>query len=161
LLVYKRSALGCSVFPSDIPDSLDAGISGQGFGVEIFKVLGAGDAFMAGFRRSWLRDESLSTCCAWANACGAIVVSRHGCLPAVATWEELQAFLQRKQRPFRLRKDAALEHPHWTRSCSHTGYYSICMFWRWITAASLSAYAKKSARIRHAYQPSKHWHSRR
>ena len=60
-----------------------------------------------------LRDAPLEDCCAWANACGAIVVSRHGCSPAMATWDELQAFLHGGERPFRLREDAALEHLHW------------------------------------------------
>ena len=113
LLVCKRGAKGCSAFPGDIPDSLDAGVVGRGFAVEVFNVLGAGDAFMAGFLRGWLRDEPLQTCCDYANACGAIVVSRHGCSPAMATWEELQAFLARRDLPFRLRDDAALEQLHW------------------------------------------------
>ena len=114
LLVCKRGAQGCSAFPGAIPASLDQGVVGRGFAVEVFNVLGAGDAFMAGFLRGWLRDAPLADCCAWANACGAIVVSRHGCSPAMPTWEELQAFLRDEARPFRLREDAALEHLHWT-----------------------------------------------
>lgn len=121
LLVCKRGAQGCSAFPGEIPDSLDDGVVGRGFAVEVFNVLGAGDAFMAGFLRGWLRDAPLEDCCAWANACGAIVVSRHGCSPAMPTWEELQAFLHGGERPFRLREDAALEHLHW--ASSRTGAY--------------------------------------
>ncbi len=113
VLVCKRGAAGCSAFPGAIPDTLDSGVVGRGFPVEVFNVLGAGDAFMAGFLRGWLRDASLEDCCAWGNACGAIVVSRHGCSPAMPTWEELKAFLQTPERPFRLRDDAALEHLHW------------------------------------------------
>ncbi|WP_454832210.1 bifunctional 5-dehydro-2-deoxygluconokinase/5-dehydro-2-deoxyphosphogluconate aldolase [Pseudoxanthomonas wuyuanensis] len=113
LLVCKRGAQGCSAFPGAIPDSLDEGVVGQGFSVEVFNVLGAGDAFMAGFLRGWLRDEPLETACGYANACGAIVVSRHGCSPAMPTWEELQEFLDDSPRPFRLRDDAGLEHLHW------------------------------------------------
>ena len=118
LLVCKRGAQGCSAFAGAIPDHLDEGVVGRGFKVEVFNVLGAGDAFMAGFLRGWLRDAPLETCCEYGNACGAIVVSRHGCSPAMPTWEELQLFLQEKQRPFRLRDDAELEHVHWagTRS---------------------------------------------
>src|SRR6201999_3092581 len=78
LLVCKRGALGCVAFPEAVPDDLDAGIVGRGFPVEVFNVLGAGDAFMAGFLRGWLRGEAIATCCEWANACGALVVSRHG-----------------------------------------------------------------------------------
>jgi len=129
LLVCKRGALGCSAFPGVIPDSLDQGVVGRGFQVEVFNVLGAGDAFMAGFLRGWLRDEPLQTCCEYANACGAIVVSRHGCAPAMPTWEELQAFLDGSQRPFRLRDDVALEHLHWasTRGRVHEDLTVLAM----------------------------------
>ncbi|MET0814282.1 MAG: 5-dehydro-2-deoxygluconokinase [Pseudoxanthomonas sp.] len=113
LLVCKRGAQGCSAFPGAIPDTLDEGVVGRGFQVEVFNVLGAGDAFMAGFLRGWLRDAPLETCCEYGNACGAIVVSRHGCSPAMPTWEELQFFLHERQRPFRLRDDAELEQLHW------------------------------------------------
>jgi 5-dehydro-2-deoxygluconokinase len=113
LLVCKRGAQGCSTFPGAIPDHLDEGVVGRGFKVEVFNVLGAGDAFMAGFLRGWLRDAPLDTCCEYGNACGAIVVSRHGCSPAMPTWEELQQFLSGQERPFRLRDDAGLEHVHW------------------------------------------------
>ena len=113
LLVCKRGAEGCSAFPGAIPDDLDQGVVGRGLQVEVFNVLGAGDAFMAGFLRGWLRGESLETACEYANACGAIVVSRHGCSPAMPTWEELRQFLDASERPFRLRDDAALEHTHW------------------------------------------------
>lgn len=113
LLVCKRGPKGCSAFPSAIPDSLDAGVVGPGFEVEVFNVLGAGDAFMSGFLRGWLRDLPLERCCEIANAAGAIVVSRHGCAPAMPTWTEMEAFLSDAKRPFRLREDADLEHLHW------------------------------------------------
>ncbi|MFC4595932.1 bifunctional 5-dehydro-2-deoxygluconokinase/5-dehydro-2-deoxyphosphogluconate aldolase [Sphingobium tyrosinilyticum] len=114
LLVCKRGADGCVAFPRAIPDSLDGGIVGQGFPIEVFNVLGAGDAFMAGFLRGWLRGEPIETCCTYANACGAIVVSRHGCAPAEPSWKELQAFLGRDDWPHRLRDSAALEQTHWS-----------------------------------------------
>ncbi|CAN5123356.1 5-dehydro-2-deoxygluconokinase [soil metagenome] len=113
LLVCKRGPDGCSAFPGAIPDSLDQGVVGRGFRVEVFNVLGAGDAFMAGFLRGWLKGEPLETCCEFANACGAIVVSRHGCSPAMATWDELKLFLSEAERLFRLRDDRELEHVHW------------------------------------------------
>ncbi|MCE3290086.1 MAG: iolC [Caulobacter sp.] len=113
LLVCKRGADGCSAFPGAIPDSLDQGVVGRGFPIEVFNVLGAGDAFMAGFLRGWLRDLPLEKSCEIANAAGAIVVSRHGCAPAMATWPEMEHFLSRADLPFRLREDAQLEHIHW------------------------------------------------
>ena len=43
----KRGPMGCVVFPDAIPASLEDGIKGPGFPVEVYNVLGAGDAFMA------------------------------------------------------------------------------------------------------------------
>jgi len=111
-LVVKRGPMGCVVFDGAIPADIEQGHKGPGFPVEVFNVLGAGDAFMAGFLRGWLVGESLDNCCAWANACGAIVVSRHGCAPAMASWEELQHFLAHGSPTSRLREDAQLEHLH-------------------------------------------------
>lgn len=113
LLVCKRGPKGCSAFPGAIPETLDAGVVGPGFNVEVFNVLGAGDAFMSGFLRGWLKELPLERCCELANAAGAIVVSRHGCAPAMPTWPEMEAFLSRRDHPFRLREDADLEHIHW------------------------------------------------
>jgi 5-dehydro-2-deoxygluconokinase len=114
LIVLKRGSEGCVCYEGAIPDSLDGGITGPAFEVDVFNVLGAGDAFMAGFLRGWLEGLALPVCCQFANACGAIVVSRHGCAPAMATWTELQDFLGETQRPFRLREDARLENVHWS-----------------------------------------------
>jgi len=114
LLVCKRGAAGCVAFPDAVPDNLSAGVVGRGFPIEVFNVLGAGDAFMAGFLRGWLRDLPLDRCCEMANACGAIVVSRHGCAPAMASWDELEVFLSATAWPHRLRESAALEQLHWS-----------------------------------------------
>jgi 5-dehydro-2-deoxygluconokinase len=111
-LVLKRGPMGCVVFPGAIPAALDDGVVGPGFPVEVYNILGAGDAFMAGFLRGWLRDEPLERCAAYANACGALVVSRHGCAPAIPTWEELAHFLAHGSPTTRLREDAALERLH-------------------------------------------------
>lgn len=111
-LVVKRGPMGCVVFDGAIPPNLEQGLKGPGFPVEVFNVLGAGDAFMAGFLRGWLRGESLPQCCTWANACGALVVSRHGCAPAMPSWKELQHFVARGSRTARLREDTGLEHLH-------------------------------------------------
>jgi 5-dehydro-2-deoxygluconokinase len=113
LLVCKLGAAGCAAFADDVPDDLTDGLMVAGFPVEVFNVLGAGDAFMAGFLSGWLRDEPLERCCTLANACGAIVVSRHGCAPAMPTRIELEAFLAKEDYSFRLREDASLEHVHW------------------------------------------------
>ena len=113
LLVCKLGADGCVAFPDAIPGTLQGGVLVQGFPVEVFNVLGAGDAFMAGFLSSWVRGRSVEECCRLANACGAIVVSRHGCAPAMPTEIELDSFLSRTDLPFRLREDRELKHLHW------------------------------------------------
>ena len=112
-LVLKRGPMGCVVFPGDIPASLDQGIKGRGFPVEVYNVLGAGDAFMSGFLRGWLRDEPLETCCAFANAAGAFAVSRLLCSAEYPTWTELSRFLEHGSPHRALRRDEALNHIHW------------------------------------------------
>lgn len=112
-IVCKRGPMGCVVFPGAIPASLDDGIKGPGFPVEVYNVLGAGDAFMSGFLRGWLRDEPLATCCAFANACGAFAVSRLLCSPESPTFPELQYFLAHGSPHRALRRDAEINHVHW------------------------------------------------
>jgi 5-dehydro-2-deoxygluconokinase len=111
-LVCKLGAEGCMAFSGAIGPKLDSGARAPGFDVEVFNILGAGDAFMSGFLRGWLRGQPLETCCRYGNACGAIVVSRHGCAPAIPTWAELSVFLDGKW-PRRLRESEELEHVHW------------------------------------------------
>ena len=112
-IVLKRGPMGCTVFPGNIPPSIDDGIRGPGFPVEVYNVLGAGDAFMAGFLRGWLKDEPLETCCTWANACGAFAVSRLLCSPEYPTMAELRHFLARGSAEPALRFDRELNHVHW------------------------------------------------
>jgi 5-dehydro-2-deoxygluconokinase len=112
-LVAKRGPMGAIAFTGDIPDDLDDGITGEGFPIEVFNVLGAGDGFMAGLLKGWMADEDWSTCLKYANACGALAVSRHGCAPAYPTFDELTFFFDRGVVNPALRKDAELEHVHW------------------------------------------------
>jgi 5-dehydro-2-deoxygluconokinase len=112
-LVLKRGPMGCVVFPGRIPDRIEDGLVGKGFPIEVHNVLGAGDAFMAGFLRGWLRGEPIETAATWANACGAVAVSRLLCSPEYATWEELSYFLHNGSPYHALRKDETLNHIHW------------------------------------------------
>jgi 5-dehydro-2-deoxygluconokinase len=112
-VVLKRGAKGCIVYDGAIPDDLEAGIVGQGFPIEIYNVLGAGDAFMSGFLRGWLKGESLETSATWANACGAFAVSRLLCAPEYPSWTELDHFLTHGSKFKALRKDEELNHIHW------------------------------------------------
>ena len=112
-IVCKRGPMGCVVFDGPIPDRLEDGIAGPGYPVEVYNTLGAGDAFMSGFLRGWLRDEPLATCCAFANACGAFAVSRLLCSPESPTFPELQHFLRHGSPHRGLRHDRTLNHLHW------------------------------------------------
>lgn len=113
VIVLKRGPMGCVVYPDAIPDALDKGIVGQGFPIEVYNVLGAGDSFMSGFLRGWLKGEDHATSATWANACGAFAVSRLLCSPEIPTWEELQFFLKHGSPHKALRKDEAINHVHW------------------------------------------------
>jgi 5-dehydro-2-deoxygluconokinase len=112
-IVLKRGAMGCIVYDGAISDDLEDGIVGDGFPIEVYNVLGAGDAFMSGFLRGWLAGESLKVAATWANACGAFAVSRLLCSPEYPTFEELQFFLENGSRHLALRKDEAINHIHW------------------------------------------------
>ena len=112
-LVCKRGPMGAVVFEGEIPESLDDGQTGEGFPIEVFNVLGAGDGFMSGLLKGWLTGEDWPTSLKYANACGAFAVSRHGCTPAYPSWEELQYFFRTGIRNKALRKDGALEQVHW------------------------------------------------
>jgi 5-dehydro-2-deoxygluconokinase len=112
-IVLKRGPMGCIVYEGAISDDLEAGIIGKGFPIEVYNVLGAGDAFMSGFLRGWLGGESLQTAATWANACGAFAVSRLLCSPESPTFAELQYFLKNGSPHRALRKDEAINHIHW------------------------------------------------
>ena len=112
-IVLKRGPMGCIVYEGAIPDDLEQGIVGTGFPIEVYNVLGAGDAFMSGFLRGWLRGEPIATCATWANACGAFAVSRLLCSPEIPTFPELTHFLAHGASSKALRKDADLNHIHW------------------------------------------------
>ncbi|WP_405079361.1 5-dehydro-2-deoxygluconokinase [Pectobacterium carotovorum] len=111
-LVCKRGALGCSVFSDAIPDHLDKGITIKGVRVDVLNVLGAGDAFMSGLLRGYLNGEGWEKACAYANACGALVVSRHGCAPAMPSKIELDNYLARAASVPRPDLDEELNHLH-------------------------------------------------
>lgn len=118
-IVLKRGPMGCIVYEGAISDDLEDGIVGKGFPIEVFNVLGAGDAFMSGFLRGWLGGESLATAATWANACGAFAVSRLLCSPEIPTFEELQFFLEHGSPQHALRKDEAINHVHWATTRRH------------------------------------------
>jgi len=112
VLVVKRGAMGCAVIDGPIPKSLDDAFNGSGVTVAVLNVLGAGDAFSSGFLSGWVRGEDYDACARYANACGALVVSRHGCAPAMPTRVELDYFLANAERIPRPDQDATLTRLH-------------------------------------------------
>jgi len=90
VVVLKRGEKGCEVYPA----KSETPVSARPFPIEVLNILGAGDAFASGFLRGWLRGESLQTCALWGNANGALTVTRHGCSPSMASFEELQYFIK-------------------------------------------------------------------
>ena len=125
-LVCKRGALGAVAFEGDVPDSLDDGQTGEGFPIEVFNVLGAGDGFFSGLLKGWMDDAGWPVALKYANACGAFAVSRHGCTPAYPSLTELEYFLERGVKQKDLRNDADLEQIHWstTRYTRNAGDWS-------------------------------------
>jgi 5-dehydro-2-deoxygluconokinase len=59
-----------------------------------------------------VRGEDYDACCRYANACGALVVSRHGCAPAMPTRVELDYFLANAESIPRPDQDVTLSRLH-------------------------------------------------
>lgn len=111
-IVLKLGAQGCTVLEGAIPASTDGFEVHTGVRVDVLNVLGAGDAFMSGFLRGWLRDQSHQQSCAYANACGALVVSRHGCAPAIPDARELDDYLANAEQIKHPDQDVRLNRLH-------------------------------------------------
>ena len=73
-LIVKTGSRGAIVYR---PDGSVQTV--PGFPVEVVNILGAGDAFAAGFIYGYLKDWDLYKCCRMGNACGAHVVTQLGC----------------------------------------------------------------------------------
>ena len=86
-LVVKRGARGAEVI-----SHLER-IEVPGFPVEAVNTVGAGDSFASGLITSRLRGEDWYHSCRVGNACGSLVVTRHGCAVAFPTREELDEYI--------------------------------------------------------------------
>ena len=112
-LVVKLGAAGCCFIQGPIPDRLSDAEIAQGERVEVMNVLGAGDAFAAGLMAGFLRGEPFAQAARLANACGALVVSRHACAPAMPTPAELAHWFSGRRNPS-VDADTQLAHLHRT-----------------------------------------------
>ena len=111
--VVKLGAAGCCFIPGPVPARIDDATTVQGERVEVMNVLGAGDAFAAGLLTGLLKGDGFEGAARLANACGAIVVSRHACAPAMPTPQELRHWFSGQRNP-KVDADAQLAHLHRT-----------------------------------------------
>ena len=112
-LVVKLGSAGCCFIPGAIPACIEDALTAEGERIEVMNVLGAGDAFAAGLMTGFLQGKSFEDAAKLANACGAIVVSRHACAPAMPTLAELQHWFGGSRTP-KVDADAQLAHLHRT-----------------------------------------------
>ena len=87
VVVEKRGREGARAHVSGA-EPVDA----DGFPVKVYNILGAGDAFAAGFICGMNQGWSLHKSMRLGNACGAIVVTRHGCANFMPMLEEAMNF---------------------------------------------------------------------
>lgn len=92
LLVLKAGTEGCYLHRKDHAEAEHV----SGYPVEVQNTLGAGDAFASGFIYGVLNDWDLYKSARLGNACGAIVVTRHGCANFMPTMEEIKTFVEDK-----------------------------------------------------------------
>jgi 5-dehydro-2-deoxygluconokinase len=109
--VVKLGAQGCCFIPAEVPARIEDALTVRGERIEVMNVLGAGDAFAAGLMTGLLRGQGFEDAARLANACGAIVVSRHACAPAMPTPAELEHWFSGARLP-RPDADATLAHLH-------------------------------------------------
>ncbi len=69
-------------------------IQAPGFPVEVMNILGAGDAFGGGFIYGFVNDWGWYKSARLGNACGAIVVTEHGCANFMPTMEQVTEFVK-------------------------------------------------------------------
>ena len=112
-LVVKLGAKGCCFIEGAIPARLEDAPTALGERIEVMNVLGAGDAFASGLMTGFLNGEDFQGAARIANACGAIVVSRHACAPAMPTPAELAHWFSGQRLP-RVDADPLLLHLHRT-----------------------------------------------
>jgi 5-dehydro-2-deoxygluconokinase len=66
------------------------------FPVEVYNILGAGDAFASGFIYGYLKGWDWRRAARMGNACGAIVVTRHGCANFMPYEQEALTFIEER-----------------------------------------------------------------
>lgn len=88
VLVLKRGDQGVRLYENDSHKDV------PGYPVDIVNTVGAGDGFASGFIYGWAQGWGWEEAARFANACGALVVSRHGCARALPVLPEVEAFME-------------------------------------------------------------------
>jgi 5-dehydro-2-deoxygluconokinase len=92
ILVLKSGTEGSYIYQRSKKQPSHA----AGFPVEVKNVLGAGDAFASGLAYGVINDWGLVRSARLGNACGAILVTKHGCANFMPTMDEVNAFVKDK-----------------------------------------------------------------
>lgn len=92
-LLQKRGSEGVRVHLKEADGSVTQ-IDAPGYPVEIYNILGAGDAFGAGFLYGYVKGWGWYKSARLGNACGAIVVTKHGCANFMPTLPEVEKFVE-------------------------------------------------------------------
>lgn len=92
-LLQKRGEEGVRVHLRQEDGSLEH-IDAPGYPVEIYNILGAGDAFGSGFLYGHVNNWGWYKSARLGNACGAIVVTKHGCANFMPTMQEVLDFVE-------------------------------------------------------------------
>ncbi|MCG8350522.1 MAG: 5-dehydro-2-deoxygluconokinase [Chloroflexales bacterium] len=93
VLLQKLGADGVRVHVKQADGRVEQ-IDAAGFPVDVYNILGAGDAFAAGFLYGYVRGWGWYKSARLANACGAIVVTKHGCANFMPAYDEVMAFVE-------------------------------------------------------------------
>ena len=88
LIILKKGMDGCVIC-----ESKKQAQKVSSYKVNAVNVLGAGDAFAAGFIFGYLDGWSNYKSCRLANACGAWLVTKNGCCNVAPTFEEISVFI--------------------------------------------------------------------
>lgn len=89
-LIVKNGAEGCNIYTPLCARQQNI----SGFTVKVQNVLGAGDAFTAGLIYGLAQKWTLEKSARFANACGAIMVTKHGCANFMPTYDEVIKFIE-------------------------------------------------------------------
>ncbi|MEL6268934.1 MAG: sugar kinase, partial [Chloroflexota bacterium] len=87
VIVVTQGADGCTIYDENGARHI------PGFAVEEVDPTGAGDCFDAGFLVRWLAGDRVAEAARWANACGALAVTKQGPMAGAETLAVVRAFM--------------------------------------------------------------------